>query len=842
MRNDPRVTCPPKCTRRLLDIESPQLAGVGPIPADIMLIGEAPGQDEDALGAPFVGSSGQLLTEILHEVGIDRDDTYVTNAVKCATPVENMKPSKGDIKSCKPYLEAEIAAVKPNVICVIGNIAMEAVIGRTGILKLKNNIFYTENKIKVIPVLHPAYILRNPGAEPDLHKGLALVREESVSVKAVPRETIKKKRLDAKTPNEIDKVLSALEKVSNFAFDLETTSLHVKKADIICIALSWKIGLGVTIPWKALSKQQLNRLKAIFRSGKEKTGHNIKYDMQVLRTHKIAVKKPYFDTLPAMALINENQKDKTLDALTLRYTDLGEYWKTLDDFKAKYIKDNKITKDQFNYGMIPYDILKTYAQSDADSSYRLYKRFKKELMRQGLIDFYSKFTLSTLRRLMQMEYVGIRIDREKLNELIEAYTIKVENTLEELHDLPEVKEYEDVRKERVYEKLADNWENSKTLKTRFENVKDYINNRIEANPKILEPAKFNPGSPDQISELLFKRLNLPIIKYTDKKKPSTDVDVLTELATKHDVDFLNMILEYRRLQKYLSTYLVSIYNKSEFDGRIHPSYHQHIAVTGRTSSSNPNFQNIPRDAKDLKECFIADPGMTIVKADLAQAEFRCWAHYSADQAMLDDIHAGLDIHRKTASEVFGVPEEEVTKDQRTAAKNCVFGLMYGRGSKAIADQYGISIEEADTVRKLFFKKYPMASIWLDKQVAHAREFGHVKTWMGRIRRLPEIRAEDHMIRAEAERQSKNSPIQGLASDMNNYYMDLNLKLAKRRGIKCFPIGAIHDANLYLVKTEQVPDMIKVMKTVVKKAFPDFLCEMKLDFEVGDTLGTLKEVD
>jgi DNA polymerase-1 len=168
--------------------------------------------------------------------------------------------------------------------------------------------------------------------------------------------------------------------------------------------------------------------------------------------------------------------------------------------------------------------------------------------------------------------------------------------------------------------------------------------------------------------------------------------------------------------------------------------------------------------------------------------------------------------------------------------------MYGRGSKAISEQYGISVEEAEEVRNLFFQKYPMASIWLDKQVAYAKEHGYVKTWMGRIRRLPEINAEDHMIRAEAERQAKNSPIQGLASDMNNHFMRMNLKLAKKKGLKVYPITTIHDANIYMVKKEHVKKMIKIMKYVVKNAFPEFRCEMKLDFELGDTLGTLKEVE
>jgi hypothetical protein len=671
---------------------------------------------------------------------------------------------------------------------------------------------------------------------------------------------------------------------------------------------------------------------------------------------------------------------------------------------------------------------------------------------------------------------------------------------------------------------------------------------------------------------------------------------------------------------------------------------QHRAVTGRLSSENPNFQNIPRDAKEFKTCFMADPGMVIVKADLAQAEFRCWAHYSGDEDMIRDIESGMDIHRKIASEIFGIPEDEVTSDQRTAAKNCVagdtwipttkgfrkicklkegdvvldqfnreqtiietiskeddlyfvetecgsvkctkdhpfyvinknaeavfkpleelapndyilactpenrqkayitweytgrritsfkpifptwelnpdlgyligfivaegsisekpshvrvcwsqkgkfvgmidklstklfgdrvtrytdkrtgviswvvtslefvkfakyigmctdnkkgfktfphkimesppdvqkaflqgyfdgdgtfknhtacvgtvskelcdgvclllrnfgiypkvfvehpkggkdfynihittneeldiltkkievkvpenwtppkqnngrkflhnvnalyqtnhpdcnvryhtklrdhithlflkknclgvnpeidkliehgiysvrinsitklgrekvydfvttgdkvmvanslitldcvFGLMYGRGTKAIAAQYGISEEDAQKVRELFFERYPMASLWLDKQVAHAKEYKFVKTWMGRVRRLPGIVSEDHMVKSESERQAKNSPIQGLASDMNNHYMVQTIKLIKKHKLKAYPMATIHDANLLQVKKSHVKKLRKVMDHVVATAFPGFRCKMKLDFEIGKTLGTLKEV-
>jgi len=836
---DPRSRCPAKCPRLDYEIDSPRLRGKGPKSAKIMIVGEVPGQEEDVEGVPFVGNAGKLLNEALQDAGIRKSRVYVTNSVKCATPIENKKPGKKEINCCRSYLEREIKTVNPNVIIALGATALEAVLKRTGITKLQNNVFVSaEFGIKVVPVIHPAYVLRNPAAYDSLLKGLALARQESVKKERVETATLKTKHFDADTDKKISKVFSALEKSKVVIFDLETTSLNPQEAKILCVALSWKMGLGVTIRWSALQGKFLPRLKDLMRSKQLKVGHNIKYDAQVFRANGVQVRGPFFDTLTAYALINENAKDKSLDALTLRYLDLGEYWTPLNEWRDEYLKGNKeLHKEDFTYDLFPYDLLAMYAQCDADATYRLFIRFRKELKRQNLMHFYRKYTIPTLKILMKMEYKGIQVNRDRLKELIEEYKIRITESRTKIATNKTVRKYEKIRYARISKQLEAKWETSKILRSRFPDSKDYILARVKE-----KDWQFNPRSTLQLRELLFDLLKLPSDKKTDTGLPSTDESVMIQLAEQYEVPITQDILENRRLTKFLSTYLESVYAKSAYDGRIHPSYLQHRAVTGRLSSANPNFQNIPRDAKEFKKCFLADPGYIIVKADLAQAEFRCWAHYSNDQKMIADIEAGLDIHRHIASVVFGIPEDEVTKDQRTAAKNCVFGLMYGRGSKAIAAQYGISETAANEVRDIFFDSYPAAARWLDKQVAHARTHHYVKTWMGRVRRLPEIVSDDHMARAEAERQAKNSPIQGLASDMNNHYMVINTREARRSEIKCFPMATVHDANFIQVKKSHAKRLMKLMNRVVDSAFPDFKCRMALDFEVGKTLGTLKEIE
>lgn len=845
---DPREKCDPKCARRLVDINFPKMRGVGPTNAKIMFVGEAPGQDEDQQGVPFVGASGQTLNDILKELGIDREKVYITNAVKCATCHANIKPTKPNITKCRPHLLRELIKIKPIVVVALGAVALDALTRRTGITKIQNNVLLERIKygkrprrkylnFKVVPVVHPAYVLRNPSTMKDLQTGLELAVVESASHDIVTQPSKRNRHISVKTPQQIDKLFAILEKEKSFCFDLETTALDARVAKIILIAFSWKIGVGATVQWKNLTDEHRERLSSLLTSSAVKIGHNLKFDIKILNKHGIKVSDPIFDCLPAAALVDENIRDKGLDALVLRYLDMGEYWRDLDRFKEDYISDTQTSVADFSYDKIPLKILAPYASCDADATNRLYWQFKHLLEQDDLYSFYKKYTIPTFWILLEMESRGIRVNRKKLRKLGRKYAKKISKSYQSIYACGDVKRYEKIKLNKISKELFDKFSSSKILQGRYAGeFKKYRKKRLRS-ATMQEKLRFNPKSTQQLGEVLYGMLKITPTKKTEKGSASTDVSVLETL--KNDVELVNLILTHRSLTKFMSTYIKSIYVKSSLDGRVYPGYLQHRTVTGRLSSVDPNFQNIPRDAYDLKSCFMADPGMVIVKADLAQAEFRCWAHCSNDRRMISDIESGLDIHRRTASEVFCIPEEQVTKDQRTAAKSCVFGLMYGRGTRAVAKQFGISEEQANMVRSIFFSKYRDASLWLDQQVTLAKETCRVKTWMGRIRRIPEIRSKDSMVQAEAERQAKNSPIQGLASDMNNHFMVKNIKIARKHGIVCYPMSTVHDANIVQVRKDQVKKMVKVMKHVVATAFPDFRCVMKLDFEIGKTLGTLE---
>lgn len=831
-------SCNSKCGRFELTIQSPCLRGEGDLDADIMLVGEAPGQTEDRRSRPFIGSSGKLLETILRNVGLERKNLYITNAVKCATPDENIKPKKSEIKQCREILRREINRVKPKVVGALGAVAVDALLNRTGIKTIKNTPFMSEEfGVKVIPIYHPAYALRNPAAKIDIVEGFrVLVAESEHSAEIVSLNKKKTKYLIAQSKEKIDKVLDSLEKQKVFAFDFESTSVDPIDAKILTIGFSWKPRTGVSIDWESINKKQKKRICDVLGSDRIKVAHNLKYEAEMCRVHDIPLKDPSDCTMLMHHLLDENNKHD-LDTLTLVYTDMGEYWSELEKYKKEYMKNNKVKKDDFSYDMLPRRVLMEYNAKDCDATLRIYKIFKDRIKQEGLHPLYSNNVLPYLKEvILDMELRGVYCNRKKLKYLLDKYTAKEQEKLDAVANLSSVKEYEEIRKQREIDKIVEKHKKSKILKNRFPDVEDYIEKSLK-----YDSYRFKLRSTPQLRELLFTIPDRKPIKLTDKKAISVDEEVLLQLAEQGE-SIAQSIIDYRKISKFVSTYIRSTYQKTVRDSVIHASYQQHMTVSGRLSCKYPNMQNIPRDAKDFKECIVARPGYIFVKADLAQAEFRCWAHYSADEDMIADIESGLDIHRRTASEVFGVSEEEVTSEQRNAAKGCVFGLMYGRGPGAVAEQYEIPVDSAEEIKRTFFGKYPKASQWLEKQKRTAVALGYVKSWLGRIRRLPDVESENDGVVAEALRQATNSPVQSLASDMNNQYMITILRNSRAQGLSAWPVCTVHDANFIEVREEHKDQLVCIMKEVVANEFPEFKCEMKLDFEIGHDFGNLEEVN
>jgi DNA polymerase-1 len=305
------------------------------------------------------------------------------------------------------------------------------------------------------------------------------------------------------------------------------------------------------------------------------------------------------------------------------------------------------------------------------------------------------------------------------------------------------------------------------------------------------------NSSEQLCILLYDVLKLKPFKWGNpskkdgKTRPSADSEVLEKFADAHPA--ITKLMENRDTQKLHSTYVLGMMKRMDANYRIHTDFNQHITVTGRLSSSNPNLQNIPRANKDIKKAFITDPGYSLIQFDFSQAEFRFWAVYSNDPKMMEDIKNGVDIHKVTASEFYGVPEKDVTKEMRNAAKTIVFGLMYGRGAAAVSKQVGLSEDDAKKIINNFFAKYPVAARWLKQIQMFAKQHGYVPTEFGRVRRLPAVYSGNKEEEAEAMRQATNSPIQGGVADLTGIGLIKIHRRLRERGLRARMLLTVHDS-------------------------------------------------
>ncbi|MFA5132731.1 MAG: DNA polymerase [Candidatus Paceibacterota bacterium] len=845
-------TCNKKCGRYALELEHPCIRGRGNKQAKVMFVGESPGQNEDNQGKCFVGRAGQLLIQEIKGVGIESKDVYLTNIVKCAFPKVNKKPSDAEAKHCKQYIEKEIEEIKPNLIVLLGDFACETLIGRGSIKKIQNNFFvYEPTNTKVIPLLHPAYVLRNPEEIVKFREGMQLIAQELHSPDMVYKSSIKENYLVADTEQKALKTLNKLMEVSAFSVDIETSGLDYRNSDILSIQFSWQPGVGITIPWNIVveSKVVYDLLKQVLsRKDAVKVGTNLKFDIQHLAKAKIAIAPPIHDIMLADSLIDENAIDHKLETMILRMTDMGEYWSELEKYKLQIMAEKKIKEEDFSYALLPKPVLYLYGAKDTDGTFRIYLQQLKELNRQGLTEFFERYSMPFMPVLAEMEYRGVKVDRdrafvmlkeqEKLMEELSAKTLEDEN----------VKKYEEFRSRKAKEELKEHRKKSKTLVSRFPDENVYVEERIKKmGDKWHDEYRFNPNSSAQMKELFFDMLGLVPVKMTKPKKgsnakpqPSTDKDVMEVIAERDQISLAILMREYALVSKFVTNFMRPVYELSEFDGRIHTNYIQTDVVTGRLSSRSPNLQNMSRDRPEFKDLFVADDGMVFVKGDLAQAEFRVWANASDDEDMIRDIMSGLDIHRRTASEVFEIAEEEVTKKQREPAKRGTFGMMYGIGSKTLAQRFKITLDQAKKILKVFSERYPVATAWIYSlpKIAHSKK--QVRSILGRIRHLPHIDSDDQDTVAKAERQAMNSPVQAAASDINNHYMTCAVREGRRAKIKCYPALTVHDENVSQVEESRAEDFARIYKKVVDTEFPQFKCKMGVEIKIGKRIGSAEE--
>ena len=560
------------------------------------------------------------------------------------------------------------------------------------------------------------------------------------------------------TQADFDIWLDKLKAADLFAFDTETTSLNYMDAELVGVSFSISAGEAAYLPVAhdyLDAPDQLDRahvlasLKPLLEDPAiKKVGQHLKYDKNVLANYDINLQGIAFDTMLESYVLNSVATRHDMDSLSETY--LGQSTIHFEDIAGKGVK-------QITFNQIPLDKAAPYAAEDADITLRLHKVIWQKLSEEkDLVNVFNEIELPLSPVLAKMEQFGVLIDSQKLAQQSQDLAVRILELEKEVHELA--------------------------------------------------GEEFNLGSPKQLQEILYKKMDLPVLKKTPKGAPSTAEEVLQELAINYPLP--KLLMEYRGLSKLKNTYtdkLPKMINART--GRLHTSYHQAITATGRLSSTEPNLQNIPirtEEGRRVRQAFIAREGYKIVAADYSQIELRIMAHLSSDKGLLNAFATGQDIHTTTASEVFDTPLKEVSIEQRRNAKAINFGLIYGMSAFGLSKQLNIPRFDAQKYMDLYFERYPSVLTYMEDTRQVAKEKGYVSTVYGRRLYLPEINASNGMRRKSAERAAINAPMQGTAADIIKKAM-----LAVDDWIETLPIDdvrmimQVHDELVFEIKEHKL---------------------------------------
>ena len=566
-------------------------------------------------------------------------------------------------------------------------------------------------------------------------------------------------------------LISQLFVQKSVCFDTETTGLDMFTSDLVGLSFCFVEGEAyyVTLPEnKAEAKEVLHEFKAFFDNDRiEKIGQNIKFDLLMLLQYGIELKGKLFDTMIAHYLIQPELRHG-MDYLAEIYL----------NYRTIHFEDLVGSKGKNQADIRTVDIKKLcdYAAEDADVTFRLKQILEKELKENALENLFYEIEMPLMQVLATMEHTGVRIDSEALRQSSVILTDEMLKLEKEIH---EIAGYE-----------------------------------------------FNVSSPMQVGEILFDRLKLDDkAKKTKTGQYSTSEDILEKLQSKHPI--IGKILDYRGLKKLLSTYIDALPQLiSPVTGKVHTSYNQTVAATGRLSSTNPNLQNIPiRDAqgKEIRKAFIPDADSLFFSADYSQIELRIMAHLSSDANMLEAFNSGHDIHTATAAKIYKISLEEVTSDMRRKAKTANFGIIYGISVFGLSDRLSIPRAEAKELIDGYFVTYPEVKKYMDASIQRAKEMGYVETLLGRKRFLPDINSQNSIVRGFAERNAINAPIQGTAADIIKIAMVRIQKRLEQENLQAKMTMQVHDELNFTVPKNELEALqkavIEEMENAIKLQVP-----------------------
>jgi DNA polymerase I len=576
---------------------------------------------------------------------------------------------------------------------------------------------------------------------------------EKLTVEKVPHNY---RLIDNET--DLKNLVADLLKLKEFCFDTETTSINPLEAELVAISFSWKKGEGYLVYFpdsRDTAMHLLKILQPVF--GNEdilKIGQNLKFDIQVLANYSIDVKGELSDTMLAHYLLEPDMRHN-MDLLS-------EIYLSYIPVPIESLIGEK-GKNQKNMRSVEVEKIVEYAVEDADVTFQLNELFRPRLIREGLMDLAHNIEMPLIKVLADMERTGVKVNEDDLKSITGKLREDIITLEKEIYDLAGI--------------------------------------------------EFNISSPKQLGDILFIRLKLDDnARYTKTKQFITNEEILQRLTHKHPI--IGKVLEYRGLKKLLSTYVEALpllINRST--GRIHTSFNQAVASTGRLSSNNPNLQNIPvRDerGREIRKAFVPEEGHIFFSADYSQIELRLMAHLSKDKGMIADFLSGNDIHAATASKIFGVDINDVTREMRSRAKTANFGIIYGISSFGLSERLTIGRKEAKELIDGYFSSYPGVKVYMDESIRKARDLGYVTTMFGRRRYVRDIHSRNQVVRGNAERNAINAPIQGAAADIIKIAMvRIHNRLIKEK-LKSKMILQVHDELMF----EVLPEELEKVKEIV----------------------------
>lgn len=784
------VTIPKKKTGKS-PCDNCTLLGKTPVPyegnlgtARVLFIGEAPGELEDEQGRPFVGRSGEYLRTAIEGVGIKPEDVVYTNVCKCRPP-NNRNPAKSEITACKKYLKQEIADFQGDLIVLLGAVPLETVLKKRGLLNLAGYGFF-ENGKHIFVTYHPAFILRNQNTAredaflEDLGKVKAYLDNRSPIVKVY-----------VDTMEDLELMLSELlswEGQCNIAFDVETSGFDWQKDNLYSLALStkdrnWFIPLEFEgSPFKDKADWVLKQIEVLFTNDKFRLiAQNAKFDIKFLRQHGIIVTNLWFDTMVAHYLLVGKFIPHKLKAMAWKYTTEGGY-----------------DVDRGSLEELTMEELATYNTMDTYMTQKLCRIFIEKMDQQQLA-LMANTIAPGITAVAEMEFEGVLLDQELLVTTTDKYIEEVTALEVKMHSYPKIKQIE------------------------------------EASKRII-----NFSSPKQLGRV-FELLGISTGKFTKKtSQMSTDQEALEGVKHKHGL--IKDLIDFRKKDKILGTYLKPYVEKQK-EGRIHADYSFITTATGRLSSFNPNFQNIPYDTRPV---FVSKYGY-FLEFDYSQLELRVLAMLANDKALLETFRSGDDVHEATRFIMYGDNSDKspsVQKEQRVHAKSVNFGIIYGIGPHSLAKELKKPKKVAEKWIGGFYDAHPEVREYQKLVWEHVKTYGYIDTPFSRTRyfNIKQPSLTQNQLNA-MYREAINMPIQGTASDIVVTGLGRFWKEFRKQGFKSKFVWEVHDSIGLDCYEDELPDLMQMGQEILEGVSYGWMRNVPLvvDVEVGTHWGKLEKI-